>query len=220
MTPATPPGPPPESPQENPPESSPPSPAAGGPDYRDLYILIAGLCLGLLLCPGILGRLAPETYERWFVGGSRQRQALALVEKEAEEGRQALAQVGASPMALTEFEQKERPKLALMQAEFQQAQADHLTRLNGMLASLTLALAAVMVLESLVDPSAQHVRSRLTSGRYVVLGLWAALALARPALLRSASPVVVALAVAAVVLLLLLPGPSPWTARNPRKDVP
>lgn len=197
--------------QATPPPSA---PAKGGPDYRDLYILVAAIALGLLLGPGVLGRLAPATYDRWFIGGQVAQQALTQKEREFESGRQALAMTGASSNALVEYEQNLRPQLAVMQAGLQQARADHATRLGGVLASLVLALALVMVGESLVDPGADRVRARLTSGRYIILGLWIALALARPALLRPASPVVVAVVVAGVLLLMLLPGPRPNPSKN------
>ena len=42
----------------------------GVPDHRDMYILIAGLVIGLIISPWIMGRFLDEvTANRWYHGG-------------------------------------------------------------------------------------------------------------------------------------------------------
>lgn len=50
------------------------------PDQRHLYMLVAGVVLGVLLGPAVLGRLAPEVYDPLFVGSG---DTTALEEAEA-----------------------------------------------------------------------------------------------------------------------------------------
>ena len=58
---------------ESTPTATPPGPPSGGvggggPDHRDLYLIVVGVLLGVLLGPGVLGRFAPNVYDRIFVG--------------------------------------------------------------------------------------------------------------------------------------------------------
>lgn len=186
------------------PRASAPVAHPGLPDGSHIYLLVAGILLGVLLGPGVLGRIAPRTYERVFIGGDQARQALALAEAEFNAAARRLTEVGVTPTALAELEQQTRPRLAVMQAQVEQAQAEHGQRLAGLLTSLIVALGAMMVLEALPGPGSAA-RPAMLIGRYALLGVWTAGALARPTLWRSISPTVVVIAVLAVLALTLLP---------------
>jgi len=180
-------------------------------DHRDLYLLAAGVVLGLLLSPAILGRVAPETYDRIFVGAT-----------------------AADVQEATDYHAMVRDQIQVLIAEDRPASAveDHLAalRLNelnplarleklhrersmvlmGILCAIMVAIGVVMVLETFVSPQpgpsgsqrmAVHpIVGRLKSARYGLLAIWLALFLANPALLWR-TPWLFALLVLAVAIV-------------------
>lgn len=186
-------------------------------DYRDLYLIVIGLALGVLLGPGVLGRVSPEWYDRFFVGDASLQTAQQAVEefnKKSEETaalRSRLRETGVTVDALTEFEKRNQPMLEALRQGVDGAFKDRerrQERLRGAATGLVLAIAGLMVLEVLAGESERA--RRIAWGRYAVMGLWVTVITAQPALLRSVS---VGLA-AGVVVMVLLVASMPMGRRN------
>jgi len=159
---------------------------ASSPSAMHIYILVAGLLIGVLLGPGVLGRIAPDLYGQWFLGG-------ADVRAEFVEARQAYLdsidefeavqeEVGASVEALrekvtrvtTEFRNQTVP---VYRAREQAAIAAHEQRIFTMLSILVGLVAVIMVLEAVAGAGG---RSMLVLARYGLIALWIAVVLAAP----------------------------------------
>lgn len=184
-------------------------------DHRDLYLLAAGVLFGLLLSPAVLGRVAPELYDRIFVGAT-----------------------AADVQEATDYHAMVRDQIQVLIAEDRPASAveDHLAalRLNelnplarmeqlhrersmvlmGTLCAIMIVIALVMVLETFVSPqqgpdAPQRTRvhplvGRLKSARYALMAIWLALFLANPVLLWK-TPWLFALMLAVVAMVTLVP---------------
>lgn len=182
------------------------------PDLGGLYLLIAGIVLGVLLGPAVLGRLAPTVYEDTFVGGAEQRQLLEDNQSAVEEQAQTLEEIGVTDAAIPEH---------LMQIKQQQiawevARQQHLTTLAGWTTSLMLAVIAVMMIESLMSPDLSDKGSggrlvvspamgRLITARYALCALWIAVMLAQPKLLSQLPIVFAGLLIVVAVGAALVP---------------
>lgn len=161
------------------------------PNHRDLYLLIAGVVVGILVGPAILGRVASDTYQRLFVGQAPDLQAqVELIER--------LRATGVTETAVNEQLDKLRRNTA-------DAQREHLARLQGLTTAVVLVLAALMMVEPLVQPEAVQARAGLATARYALIAVWLALILARPALLRHISLSFVVLLLIIALLAALLP---------------
>jgi hypothetical protein len=189
------------------------APAAGGPDHRDLYLIVAGVVLGIILSQAVLNRFWPEAYRRVFVGPSPSSQQLIdeflRINEEERQQRQNLAETGASAAATQEFDRGQHRRTSEIWARVQQAKAaeqEHAARLGGWSLALILAVLAVMVIETVLDPRALRPRARLATARYALMALWIALLIAQPKVLFTipflllGALVVVALAMALVPL--------------------
>ena len=159
-----------------------PFPGLGG-----LYLLVAGIVLGVLLGPAVLGRLAPSVYEDAFVGGAEQKQALLENKTEVEAQAQTLEEIGVTEAAIPEHLLQIKQQEILWQAAKQQ----HLNTLVGWTTALMLAVIAVMMIESLMSPDTQTNNAfvvspalgRLATARYALCALWITIMLAQPKLL-------------------------------------
>ena len=180
-----------------------------GPDHRDLYLIIAGVILGILLGPAVLGRLAPERYAALFEGPPLQSQLAALNDRlERDKAmREALITGGADHATLEAFDQKHGSGVGSLRealASSAAARGRHAEWLTSRMVALVLAVLALMVVETLLEPGATNprgasVRRRMAGARYALIALWLAMVLAQPALLRSL-PVVFTVALVAVAL--------------------
>jgi hypothetical protein len=159
-----------------------PFPGLGG-----LYLLIAGIILGVLLGPAVLGRLAPSIYEDAFVGGTQQRQELFENKTQIEAQAQTLLEIGVTDAAIPEHLLQIKQQEIAWRVAIQQ----HLNTLVGWTTALMLAVIAVMMLESLMSPDTQAKNTfevspalgRLATARYALSALWIAIMLAQPKLL-------------------------------------
>ncbi len=161
------------------------------PDLGGLYLLIAGIALGVLLGPAVLGRLAPSTYQDAFVGGADIIQQLADGQAKLQQQLTTLQDTGVTDAALPEQALQAQQQEVILLAQLQKAQQDHLASLTGWTTALMLAVIAVMMLESLLSPD-PHTKGplevspalgRLVTARYALCALWITIMLAQPQLL-------------------------------------
>lgn len=177
--------------------------------HRDLYLLVVGVLLGVLLSPAVLGRLSPQTHEYMFRGGG---QVTARVQAKMTELNAELARLeasGVSDVALREHEDQARVEILPLQLRQAVEWVERDRTLTGWMTALIVATLIIMVIESLVTPrpvTADAPRAvvpaavgRLITVRYAMLALWIALALARPTSLSSL-PVVFTVLLVAVAL--------------------
>jgi len=146
--------------------------------HRNLYILVAGVFLGMLAGPGVFGRIAPDAYQQWFPDWRHAQARLLAFEREQGGIMQRLADTGVSETALLEYDQVET---AADRRELLDELARGRARL-GMLHALVAAVVAIVVLEALTQPGAA-IHQKLATGRYAILAGWIALVLAQPHIL-------------------------------------
>jgi len=175
------------------------------PSRADLYILIAGLLLGLLLGPAVLGRATPQLYDRVFERGAFDRE---LADHDAETARLE-SNLLAGGVSSTGVEETLEGRATARQQILAQARWREAERVIGLTSGLVLALLAVMVIEAVVardpaDPEASEPpawAARLPTVRYGLIALWLMLVLAQPLMLGTAA---VQTAAAALVIGLLV----------------
>jgi hypothetical protein len=172
------------------------------PNHRDLYVLIAGLLLGVLLSPGVLGRIAPQTWERFFLDPVTAQQDLIRFVEQSEANRaqvrHQLREIGVTDVAMIEFDEQDRRQRAQLEQRIQRAWFNH-----GRMIALIFALGIIMVLECIA--TAPATAARLASVRYAMLALWLALLLAQPAMARFVSMLFVALLVVVALAASFVP---------------
>ncbi len=161
----------------------PPHHPEAAPGSFELYVIIAGIFLGILLGPAVLGRLAPEVYDKVIANRVQPKTSLADFEQQTFELQAKLESTQATPAAMGEFLtgrgiQRERIKNE-DQLELIRAQLRGLSRS----VALIMAILVVMVLETIIDPIWQLARARLQAARYLLMGFWVALTLAQPVFL-------------------------------------
>ncbi len=179
------------------------------PDLGGLYLLIAGIVLGILLGPAVLGRLAPSIYEDAFVGGAEQKQALFENQTEIEAQAQTLQEVGLTDAAIPQHLLMIKQQEILWHAVKQQ----HLNTLAGWTTALMLAVIAVMMLESLMSPDTQSAGTfevppaigRLVAARYALCAIWITIMLAQPKLLAQLPILFAGLLIIVSVAVALVP---------------
>jgi len=177
------------------------------------YLIVAGIVLGVLAGPGVLGRLAPDVHRQLFGGLDAQQveQLDGLLEAHRSktlEQIQRLEGTGVSQDRVTERLDEFAAEEELIRAQIarQQVQA----RTDGvmpMLMAVMLAVVAVVLLEAVLGPQVDAqgravvlpVHGRLVTVRYGLLAVWTMLVLAQPAAMLSLKPVF-AIALIAVAL--------------------
>ncbi|HEX7008981.1 MAG TPA: hypothetical protein VF184_03310, partial [Phycisphaeraceae bacterium] len=85
--------------------AAPPSQAARPwpfPTHRDLYLLAAGLLMGVLLSGAVLGRLSPSLHDRLFVGSGGAAAALQTLQAQHQQDMQRLRDTGVTSAAILE----------------------------------------------------------------------------------------------------------------------
>jgi hypothetical protein len=184
------------------------------PDVGGLYLLIAGIVLGVLLGPAVLGRVAPDVYRDVFVGGGEYLRQLTEENEKTQQQLEALQDTGVTEEAIPEHVLGREQELVVLKAQLDAAQRQRMGELTGWTAALMLAVIAVMMVESLIGPEVKAggvskippAVGRLVTARYALAALWIAVVLARPQLLTqvpilfAAGLVVVALGAALVPL--------------------
>jgi hypothetical protein len=175
------------------------------PDYRDLYVLVAGVLVGIVLSPAVLGQFAPAGWYSQFFGGQQIQQQVETLDQQYRQNQQALADSGVSKAAVEEarrdYQQKREQLIGALDAVRDQ-------RAARMLVAIMLTLGLVMVVEPFLSPQPDQTRERaavpralgrLKTVRYALVAIFAALLLARPGLLASST-----LAFSALLVLVAL----------------
>lgn len=131
--------------------------------------LIGGLVVGLLLGPGVFGRVSPGWYESVFVGGVRERAELrAEVDRQRIE-RKALEAAGATEVAAEEQEKTvHAPRRADAQRRADHAASEHRMRLD----LVSGALCAAFVLLALPSACARTGRLWRRTGEQAINTRW------------------------------------------------
>ena len=156
---------------------------AGRPDPMHLYLLVAGVLAGVLLGPGVLGRIAPGVYDRWFVGGNDAAMMVrSLQQKQAELAVQM--RITGDEAAGAMLEQEMAGRVAMAQASLQQAMRAHSDRALGFVLALVVAAVVLMSVEAVLASDSSW-RSVLITARFLIIAGGAALLLAQPQLLRA-----------------------------------
>ena len=177
-------------------------PSHGGPNHRDLYLIVIGVVAGIGLGPYVLGRVSSETYDRLFVVGATGLEELRQLDAQKLDQQSRFPQ-GATAVAITEWLQNEAMR---QQNRRRDLLTDHLARLRGMMAALVLAMVAIMALETFAASAAPAaLASRLAATRYALVAVWIAIVLAQPRLLHVASGTFVLLLVVVAVVAAFLP---------------
>jgi hypothetical protein len=173
------------------------------PSSRDLYILAVGVLLGLLLGPAVLGRLHAPTYQRLFVGHDRALQA-QLDDATATylDNRERLKAIDVTPVEIDALDDRHVQQVEPIVADIAAARLRHADGLMQLLGAMVIAVLAVMVLEAVV-PSAKQ--AGLTTARYAILAMWAAIALAQPGLFARVPLLFTALLLAVAVAAAMVP---------------
>lgn len=178
-----------------------------------MYLLVAGIVLGVLLGPAVLGRALPGVYRDTFVGGGDLAKQIDEQQAESDARLQALTETGVTEAAIDEQGLLLGQQVAVLRAQMEQAQRDKLNELSGWAAALMLAVIAVMMIESLVSPEISEggkapvspVLGRLITARYALAAMWIALMLAQPKLLAQLPIVFLALVIVVALGSALLP---------------
>lgn len=151
-------------------------PNGSGSDRSNAVLLLAGLTLGLVLGPWVLGRYANGAYQRWFMAGRDNQKALEVFDQDTRDRRGRLADSGVTPQAMAAFDLSRTPQRDAMEMRVQLAQETRANQLFAQMAAVVGAVAAIMLAESLVKD--QGVRRRLATARYALLAVWLAVTLA------------------------------------------
>lgn len=172
-----------------------------GPNHRDLYLIIAGIVVGLLLGPGVLGKLAPTAYDRLFVGAAAIEKEQREIEAQLTRQIEGIVAAGASEAAVQEKLKEADRRQAVLRQELENARQQRV----GWSAGTVLAILIVMIIETLIDPRNLSLRARLATARYGLIALWLALLLAQPSMGRSLPLLFAGLLAAIALLAALLP---------------
>jgi hypothetical protein len=182
------------------------------PDHRHLYLLVAGVLIGILLSPAVAGRVLPQGWQTWFFGGAEIEQRLEQIRDEAGQQIERLDEADANRETVQERVAENNHRIA----DARRRLVAHRDRTAARyLLSLTLALGVVMVLEAVLAPPLQPGNQsraavspafgRLITVRYALLAVWVALLLMRPSLLGLGTLGFAAAVLAVALLLGLVP---------------
>lgn len=169
------------------------------PDHRDLYLLVAGAVLGILLSPLVLGRVAPGWYDAAFRGGGEAGAIVDQADAEIEAELERLKATGVSEVALAEHRARRMEATLPQRLEAMEARWRRERTVLGWMTGLIVAAVLVMAIEALVAPAPpaeptqrpgsqavvlRPAQGRLKTVRYALLATWLALAIAQPTLLK------------------------------------
>ena len=148
------------------------------PNQRDLWLIIAGVFVGVLLGPHILGRGAPGLYDLLFLTGD-----IGLSDVEQSSSPELPPEIFLHDEDVSDGEIRQAVVNALTrQQDNRQEKIDgHLARLQGCLSALIVTVVVIMMAEALI--SCFQVLNLLRIVRYALLAVWIAITLGQPRLL-------------------------------------
>ena len=205
------------------------------PRLLHLYPLLIGVVAGVLLGPAVLGRVSPETYRSLFQGGRDAAAEVLEYQRETTQKEEALRNIfgmsggqdSSVDAALSSLRLNRGGGEADLRLAVTEAENRRLAAVRGWMIGLILAVAGVMVVESVVDPSITKKRAdappdsdappegeeatesnqptavfaALVTARYLLLAMWIAIAFAQPAVLSGPWQAVGGLAVVGVAIV-------------------
>lgn len=183
------------------------------PDHRDLYVIVVGVVLGLLLGPAVLGRLSPDVYDRMLVDlNAGQVEMQAALQAQIDQRLKRLEATGSTGVAQEQITAELTAAAAAAENQRLDGINDRLDQRVGWLLGLMVIAGLVMVGETLIEPQAassgiQRIRDRLVSSRYALLSLSLAIMLAQPALLRRLPFSFIGVGAAIVLVAVIVPWP-------------
>ena len=185
-----------------------------------MYILLAGLIIGLAMCPWIMGRfMSVESFQKWYLGGAKEFDAYVEFQKEQNihigkeklDKEAKLKATGVTEIAIKEamdaIDEAARLERVRYPEAVNAARQEHLRWLISFVSALVIATALVMFIEPIFEPRGRTavIRRRLVTARYVLIAAWVATSLAKPAYLTSLSPLFVFLLVTVAILAAIVP---------------
>jgi len=161
------------------------------PGPANLYLLVGGILLGVILGPAVLGRVAPDAYNCVFVGGRDLTNQIQAQQATTAEQLQTLEQIGATDAAIPEQLMGRESQQAVLLAQLQQVQQARQAQWSGWATAIMLAVISMMMLEALAGPDLRGdgptevspALGRLVTSRYALTGLWLTVVIAQPKLL-------------------------------------
>ncbi|MCC6681618.1 MAG: hypothetical protein IT445_12015 [Phycisphaeraceae bacterium] len=166
---------------------------------------MAGLLLGVLLGPAVIGRLAPDLYNAMFSAGEDPQVMLDDFDQQTERQMSNLKDAPDAELAVTQLLiDRQEMRIQLLAG----IEAMHDQQAMRLIWALLAAMALVLVLEAMLSPQndesgrsvVRPVYRRLISVRYALLALIVAVTLSRPGLLGQVS-LSACLLIAAVALI-------------------
>lgn len=139
------------------------------PGHRDLYLIVAGLIVGVLCSSAVLGRLAPSWYDGLFVGSGAQamqqaqhaRERIKSVQQDQARTLATLKSTGVTGVAVeaatgrfSKQLMEVQVPLALARRKVTTNRQQYAATLGQRMTALILVMLIIMVLESLVAPEA------------------------------------------------------------------
>jgi len=154
-----------------------------GPNHWDLYILVGGIALGLLLSPWVLGRVSPVRHDRLFYGGVQQTAERDAFVDDTKAIIQQMHVTGADAAAISEKVDERREAFESLDKAMNDAIERHATVLNIIAMALLGLVVLVTIAETLVDHRVSlrtvAIRRWLGRGRTIALSLWLVLMIGR-----------------------------------------
>jgi cation transport ATPase len=170
---------------QDPAQGTPPPSGTPGvpPGTFELYVIILGVFLGIVLGPAVLGRFSPDSYDKFIVQRAGQPQSLAEFEDETLKQQTLLQATQATPVAVSEYLASRQAQRARIMNDDQTEQIRAQLRGLSRSVALIMTILVIMVLESVIDPVWRLARARLQAARYLLISFWLALTLAQPVFL-------------------------------------
>lgn len=213
----------PTTPADEPSESAPALGPVPAPDHRDMYILILGLIVGLVISPWLMGRFLDDvSYQRWYLGGGEAVTAYQefmkthVVETRAKDDEllDRLKSTGVTKEAVDEMRANLQDEArATWQPYYDAATVEreaHAAWQRGLMVALVVAVIVIMLIEPVFEMQGpmSAIRRRLVTARYGLVAVWIAFALGRPHAMQGISwgfaVMLIAVILAATVLPLVI----------------